>query len=607
MRGRRINIALITFIIFLICPLLQQLSFALLNESIYSGPYLERITVIIIPDDDQQISALKDGEIDLISNILDPTDLESLPDEINVANVLRNGYGALIFNCDKYPFNISAFRRAAAFAIDKNEICEDVWDGYAIPLDSLVPASNPLSIEGQAPVSYHDADLETAESLLDNVGFIDVNEDGFREYPNGSELEIRIDFASSSYIATEISSLFEETFHGIGINATAFPYDYYVYPQDYSTYFRNFDIIFSGRSFKSFSLDWMVDPNPQPGPMFNFSANWSNSTYDAWANQLMKSTSYDDVAEAAENMQKIWLEECPQIICYENILLDAYRTDTFTEFVNDALKGVKGFWTNFKVRLENNADGQFGGNLKWAISVTPDTFNVMTSTSEYTERIFELLYDTLLKDDPEGIPIPWLAPDYTIQTSEDDNAIPEGHSRLTFSILSNATWSDGEPMTAEDIRYCLTYYRDTPGNPLGTDLQGLTVAYTPTDYQIVLEFNTTSYWHLYSVGYKPILPKHVLETIGLEGWSEWDPDPLAASFVTSGPFQITDFIYDEYIELTFNPTYFYKISSTQTNDPGTGVLPDALSPFQIPILLVIGFATVVIVLVVCGRNRMKTS
>ncbi|MFW9933174.1 MAG: ABC transporter substrate-binding protein, partial [Candidatus Thorarchaeota archaeon] len=261
------------------------------------------------------------------------------------------------------------------------------------------------------------------------------------------------------------------------------------------------------------------------------------------------------------------------------------------------------FWTNYKLRLDSGPLGQIGGTLRIGVPLYPDTYNLMTSSSTYSLKIFDILYDSLLKQSPDGSSIPWLAKNYTITTTEDDVAISEGHSRLTFDILDNATWSDGEPLTAEDISYSLSYYVNSVGNPLGQDLVGLVTTYAPNDYRVVVEFNTTSYWHLHSIGYKPIMPKQVLETIGLSEWQDWKPDPLSGEFVTSGPFNISDYVENEYVELTRNPAYFYQphaVEATDTSPTETAGIWDTTN--LIPIALV-GFVALVIVLVVCRRNR----
>lgn len=602
MRGRRIQIGLVALFL-LLSPFIQVQSMDVTEESIYEGPFLDKILFKSIAEEDQVVLALENNEIDLIGDVVDPSYLPEFEEEpLQFANVLRNGYGLMSFNCEKYPFNISQFRRAVAYAVDKNAIVDDIWDGLAAPLDSLVPQQNPLSIEGDVSFSYYEADNDTAITILDSLGFHDINEDGYRELPNGTQFDVRLDYPSSSNIAMEVIQAFVDAYLSIGINATAYVYDYYLYDL-YAGLYDDFDMVLTARGFGStFSLEWMGYP------FFNYItedvSRWSNESYNDWGKMLLNASTYEEVGHAAEEMQRIWLEECPYIVAYQNMHINAYRDDTFTGFVNDVLAGIPGFWTYFKAREDSDPIGHIGGTLRVSIPLWPEDFNLMaTASASIYFDFFNLLYDSLLRCDPNGNPIPWLATNYAITTTADEGSIPLGHCRIAFDILDNATWSDGEPLTAEDVRYCLTYYRDSENNPLGVDLQGLTAAYTPTDSRVVFEFNTTSYWNLYTIGNKPIMPKHTLQELGLSGWDEWDPDPLNGELVTSGPFNISDYVADDYIELTRNPDYFYQppMTPTDTSD-GTGP-PTLLDMTLLISIAAVGLIMVVVVLVVCRRSR----
>ena len=60
-----------------------------------AGPYVDKLVFKVITQDDQQVLALQNNEIDLIGDMVDPSFLPALEgdDHIDVAHVLRNGYG----------------------------------------------------------------------------------------------------------------------------------------------------------------------------------------------------------------------------------------------------------------------------------------------------------------------------------------------------------------------------------------------------------------------------------------------------------------------------------------------------------------------------------
>ncbi len=575
-------------------------------DSVKSGPFVEKILYNVITQDDQQVLSLQDDDIDLIGDMVDPSFLDTLleAEDIDVANVLRNGYGYLTINTAKYPYNITAFRRALAFALDKEAISDDVWDGLSVPQDSVVAQVNPFSIEGQLPYTYYESNVVLGNELLDRAGFIDIDEDGFREAPDGSDFDVLVECSSSSGIAIEVGELTEAALKAMDIDANSVSTDFYEYLSRLN-YHGDFDIVFLGVSFTNFDVNWLAYnywSEYADEPFWNSPA-FKNESYDSWRDQLLHATDYEDVLEAAREMQKIWVYECPEIVCYENILLSAYRTDRFEGWVNSPIDGVPGWWTNYKAHLKESVGGPFGGTMRWSNPLDIDTFNNMVSTSAYTNNVLTMLYDSLIQPGPDGLDVMWLAESYMIETHADNPSIPEGYSRFTFDIIQNATWSDGLPLTAEDVAFTLNFYRDGPGNPQGANLNEMTAAFAPTPYTVIVDFETESYWHLHTVGYKPILPKHVFEDIGAENWNLWNPDPPNEPMVTSGPFNVSEYIAGEFTELTYNPNYFF--GPARTDDSGTE--PDDSALPDLTLAIVAGAVGAAVVILIGGyvlmRNR----
>jgi peptide/nickel transport system substrate-binding protein len=279
-------------------------------------------------------------------------------------------------------------------------------------------------------------------------------------------------------------------------------------------------------------------------------------------------------------MQEVWVFQSPMIICYENTLLSAYRTDKFDGFVNDVSDGVPGWWTNYKVHLKDALGGPFGGTFRWSNPLDIDTFNLMVSNSAYTMNVLNQLYDSLIQQDMDGNDILWLAESFIAETHDDNPSVPDGYTRFTFDMVQNATWTDGTRLTAEDVAFSLNYFRDSPGNPYGADLSEMTAAYAPTTYRVIVEFSTESYWHLHTAAYKPVLPKAVFEVVGLNGWNTWNPNPPTGEMITSGPFNISDYVAGEFTELTYNPNYVFGLNheaGTPTGgDTGLGDLTMAI-------------------------------
>jgi len=529
-----------------------------------SGPYLDKLQAQIITQDDLQALALLSDEIDLIGNSVHPDFFDALSKatDIELVQTPRNGYGYLTINTLKNPFNYTSFRRALAFAINKEAISEEVWNGLSEPQDSIVPKANPYSVEGQLPYSYYGANLELGNQLLNQSGFNIDNETGFRTDPHGIPFQVHVEVLASSAVAIETCQMVIEAFDGLHIDADLWLPTFYSYLGRLRSH-GNYDIAFLPRSFSNWNVNWLAynfHSYFADVPGFNY-PNFGNESLDIWIDHLLHSVDYDKVYEAAIEIQKILAYECPEIVLYENVLLSAYRTDRFEGFVNDASTGIPCWWTYQRAHLKAVEGGPFGGTLRTSMPLDVPGFNFMTAIADYPlNGMLYMMYDSLLKPTPDGIDIPWLAESYKVTTHSDDSTVPAGHTRVVFDIRRNATWSDGIPITANDVSFTINYYRDIPGSPFRPSLWNMSQAIALTDYRVRFEFNTESLWHLHSIAYKPIIPKHIFIEIGLEGWDEWDPIPPGDSIVTSGPFLISGYSFGDVLEFKPNPNHFFYIS-----------------------------------------------
>ena len=134
------------------------------------------------------------------------------------------------------------------------------------------------------------------------------------------------------------------------------------------------------------------------------------------------------------------------------------------------------------------------------------------------------LFDTLLWEDSTGKPGPWLAREWSQS--------PDG-LEWRFTIRDNVKWHDGQPLTAEDVKFSFEYITTGPGasGASRVDLKEV-VAESPTT--AVIRLNTPSAVFEESVAMRVfIIPKHVWSSVT-------DPtkyrDPKAT--MGSGPYKL---------------------------------------------------------------------
>jgi len=498
------------------------------------------------------------------NSFFDPVYLPQLdadPD-IDIFSALRNGYGHITINCRDYPLNISGLRRAFAFAFDKERVTVEIMHGFSQEHDSLVPYANGWCVEDGFDWHYYDDRADIGNQILDDLGFDINNNTGFRHAPNGEPFDITIWYGSSSpEIAGGTAQIGVDALHELHIDAQkdAFPWEYIDPISSHGSY----DMYFSAVNFYSNDVDWLAYEywSEYADVPFQNPTNFVNYTYDSWREQLLYGTTYEDIYEAASEMQKILHYNVPRLVMYENTYMQGYRNDKFTGHVEDLGRYITGPWTMRKI---HKLDGSFGGTVPIAISQEPDSFNIYATNSAYSAAILSELWPSLYGFGPDLNPWPDLAESLLTETHSDNAAVPDGHTRFTIDIIQNATWSDGIPLTASDVAFTFTYQYESAffENPVGEYIADLVAAYAPTPYRAVIEFNTESYWHFSNFAFEYVIPEHIFndETgIGYEGWETWNPvlDPADPN-VNCGPYRFTDYEAGEYYVITYNPTFHYR-------------------------------------------------
>jgi ABC-type transport system substrate-binding protein len=531
-----------------------------ISTNLNSGPLVNSIIYKVIPNQDQRVLALQAGEIEMDTSFFDPVHYNTLDADPTIAiySAPRNGYGHITINCRDYPLNISGLRRAFAYAFDKTRVTSEIMNGFSIEHDSLVPQPNSWCIENDLDWHYYTDQSDIGNQLLDDLGFEINTTTGFRHAPNGDPFDIVILYPSASQeIAGETAQIGVDALHALHIDAKKGAADTNTL-DDHGDY----DMIFYAVNYYSNDVDWLAYEywSEYADVPFKNPTNFKNATYDACRQQLLYGTTYEEVYNASYWMQKILQEQVPRLVVYENIYLQAYRTDTFTGYVPDLGSYITGPWTMRKLHMR---DGTSGGTVSVALGEEPDSFNIYLTTSPYSEIILSEIWPSLYSYGPDFKPWPYLAEHLLVETHTDNPDVPSGLTRYTIDIIQNATWSDSIPLTAHDVAFTFEYILESGvyGNQTTTELGPLVSAYATSDYRVTIEYSMESYWYFKDFAFQKIIPEHIFNNetgIGYSGWSDWNPvyDPSSPN-TNCGPFVLSDFEENEFFQLTTNRGFAY--------------------------------------------------
>jgi peptide/nickel transport system substrate-binding protein len=198
-------------------------------------PYLDRLTLEIVPDQNAELLRLTSGQVDLLQNELRPEDYRAVKAAADAGRVRLIDVGPgidremLWFNLSPPPTGqqppltaLDSFREAISLAVDRRAFANEVYLGAADPAAAPVP---PSVKEWATDVDAGRFDLSGAAARLDALGIVDRDHNGVREDASGRPARFSI-LVGAGITATEKGAHFiRESLAKIGVTVDVVPLD----------------------------------------------------------------------------------------------------------------------------------------------------------------------------------------------------------------------------------------------------------------------------------------------------------------------------------------------------------------------------------------------
>ena len=227
-------------------------------------------------------------------------------------------------------------RKALAHAIEKEQLITVATGGTGSPGLSLVPPG--LGDFFASEIEDYAFDVDLANQLLDDAGYEDTNGDGVREClpdQDCDDLTFRFNYPSDSTSGARESDLIQGMWEQVGVAIEIQPLD----PQGALTAACcpafDFDVIMWG---------WGSDPDPafllgvalcSEIPSGFSESGYCNPVYDDLYDAQATERDRDARVEIIHEMQQILMDDLPYIVPYYYPTIGAWRTDTFTGWLED--------------------------------------------------------------------------------------------------------------------------------------------------------------------------------------------------------------------------------------------------------------------------------
>jgi peptide/nickel transport system substrate-binding protein len=182
----------------------------------------------------------------------------------------------------------------------------------------------------------------------------------------------------------------------------------------------------------------------------------------------------------------------------------------------------------------------------------PTTLNYYLSDAAVTRQVADATSMTgLVMVDEKGEFVPVLAAELP---TEGNGGLSADKLTVTWKLLADLKWSDGEPLTSDDVKFTWEGLADPASGALsGTGgISQIASIDTPDALTAVVHYSTPYAGYLAQFAYG-LFPRHATgATADMTNWV-WNRQPVGA-----GPFVVTEWASGESITMEPNPYYFQE-------------------------------------------------
>ena len=309
-------------------------------------PYIDEYVIVYVKDEEEALEKFLSGDIDYYK--LKPSDYRTLLAEKETKDFVISNAGpetdSLILAFNQNPIDEDGdagipdpqltwlsnkkFRRAISHLINRSELIDKIVEGLGYPQYSFLPAASPFYQNGMEPEDpvY---DPEKAKLVLEEIGYVDTDNDGWREDQDGRRIVLSLYTNSDNEARITIGEMLSQEARQIGIDLQVIAEDFnIIVTRLVST--GNWHMILIGLSgfldpldaanvFPSYGFLHIIEP-AQSRPR----REWEKLVDLAWQKAEFTLDEDERLLNYAE-IQRIWMDELPWIYLFNNASLNAYN------------------------------------------------------------------------------------------------------------------------------------------------------------------------------------------------------------------------------------------------------------------------------------------
>src|SRR5690625_4963136 len=181
--------------------------------------------------------------------------------------------GTAVADYDKYESK--ELRQAMFYALDREALVDSYLAGKATIVNTPVPSVHWIAAD-ESELTQYDYDPEKAEELLDEAGYKDTNDDGFREDPDGEVFVVKFAHYAGPAAFEGRTQAIMQNWEDVGIKtelATGQLIEFNTYNEMKDNDDENIEVFFGA---------WTVGSDPDPSGLWHSTSEWN---YGRWVNE----------------------------------------------------------------------------------------------------------------------------------------------------------------------------------------------------------------------------------------------------------------------------------------------------------------------------------
>jgi peptide/nickel transport system substrate-binding protein len=183
----------------------------------------------------------------------------------------------------------------------------------------------------------------------------------------------------------------------------------------------------------------------------------------------------------------------------------------------------------------------------------PPGFNALISDTGYDALVMKMVLLGMTAVGPDGTVYPVLAAELPTEANGGVVVNPDGAMDVTWKMRNDVMWSDGTPVTADDVLFTYKAMTDKstgtwfPGSDLVTGVDKI------DDHSFVVHFSSVypSYLTLFGGRQIVIWPAHFCKAD--QGYQNWD---CGSQPLSDGPYTLREWVTGDHLTFVKNPKYY---------------------------------------------------